>query len=379
MYIIGMIFKIIGLLLLLLLGIMLVLLVSVLFVPIHYKIRWEKQPETSHCVHAMLSWWLHSLALSVEYQEQFHYVIRVFGISIKKGSFQQEETDHEEEPWENDSDDFERDSSLGEREDFQNDRNTETVDGEKRLSVTLEKWREKKETSGCVEDEEQPDGKDNISKDVQKEIFSTKQNKTSQKENTKKESIDIETDAQEFEIALQNPPKRKSYVWKRWVKKVKQFVAFLKKIPRFIKSKFYKVRNLWQNVDGRREHMLRQIHIALDFWRAEENQGGKKLFFYRGKKIVKHIFPKKCKGYIRFGLSDPAATGQALAVISIISGLVGLIPNIEPDFSKGTLEGNFYCRGRLQIGYLLWQGLRLWFHKDMKKVKDNFEKVRRAF
>lgn len=163
------------------------------------------------------------------------------------------------------------------------------------------------------------------------------------------------------------------------MEKVKRFAALLKKIPTFFKSMFYKVRDLWQNVDNKREHVLKQIHILLDFWQAEENQRGKRLIVTKGKKIVRHIMPKKCKGYIRFGLSNPAATGQALAVISIISGLIGWMPNIEPDFSKETLEGKLYCSGRLQIGYLAWQGFSLWFHEDMKRIKDNFEKVRRAF
>lgn len=379
MYIIGMILKIIGILLLLLLGIVLVLLLSVLFVPVRYKFCWEKQPESPHCIHATLSWWLHILALSVEYGERFYYVVRVFGFPVKKGSFRQEgEAEQEEEAWEDVSGDFEPDPFSGESEVSPKDRNAKKMEEEKSLSETLEKQKEEEKTSGRREKGKKKDRKDNASKDVQKEMFSTKKNKTFKKENTKKKNIDIESDAQEFDIELKNPPKRKLHVWERCVEKAKQFVAFLKKIPSFFKTIFYKIRDLWQNVDGKREHVLRQIRTVLDFWRAEENQGGKKLIFDKGGKIFQHISPKKCKGYIRFGLSDPASTGQALAVISVVSGLVGVMPRIEPDFSKEILEGKFYCRGRLQIGYLVWQGIRLWFHEDMKKIKDNFEKVRRA-
>lgn len=390
MYIIGMIFKIIGILLLVLLGIVIVLLLSVLFVPIRYKFRWKKQPEKPHCVYATLSWWLRIIAVSVEYQEQFRYVIRVFGIPVKKGALrQEEETKNEEENWENVSDDF----AFGEdcsnvfpeeskQETLKKGEETVKIPEGKRASETVENRQGKEEVFPRKEKKEQENVKGNVSKDVQKEMASTKKNRTSKKENTKKEhekNVEIETDAQEFEIAVPKPLEKKVHIWERWIEKVKRSVFFLKNIPKYFKSMFYKVRDLWQNVDNKREHVLKQIHIVLDLWRAEENQRGKRLIFTKGKKIVRHIIPKKCKGYIRFGLADPAATGQALAVISIISGLVGVMPNIEPDFSKETLEGNFYCRGRLQIGYLLWQGLSLWFHEDMKKVKDNFEKVRRAF
>lgn len=373
MYIIGMIFKIIGILLLLLLGIILVLLLSVLFVPLRYKFKWEKEEETPHCVHVGLSWWLHIVALSVEYQEQFSYVIRVFGIPIKKGTFQQEETEQEEESFDSFSDDFVSEETFDKKADFQKKDKEKT-----KSSSDLEK-KKTEEKIVFPEENEQKITKDSVSMDAEKEMFSSKKNKTPEKENTKKESIDIEGDAQEFEVALPSTRKKKTPIWKKWLEKVKRFVAFLKRIPEFFKSLFYKAKDLWQNVGDKKSHVMEKIHMVLDFWQAEENQGGKRLIFAKGKNIVKHILPKKCKGYIRFGLSNPAATGQVLAVISIVGGLAGVMPNIEPDFSKETLEGKFYCRGRLQIGYLLWQGLRLWFHEDMKRVKENFNKVRRAF
>lgn len=377
MYIIGMILKIIGILLLILLGIVLVLLLSVLFVPVRYKFYWEKQPEKPHCIHATLSWWLHILGLSVEYGERFCYVVRVFGFPIKKGSFRQGD-EAEQEAWEDVSGDFEPDSFSGESEVSKKDRTAKKIHEEKNVSETLENEKEQEVISGRRENGKKKDKKGNVSKDVPKEMFSTKKNKTFKKENTKKKDINIETDAQEFDIELKSSPKRKLHVLERCMEKVKQFVAFLKKIPCFFKTMFYNIRDLWQNVDGKREHVLGQIHTVLDFWQAEENQKGKKLIFDKGRRIFQHLFPKKCKGYIRFGLSDPASTGQALAVISVISGLVGVMPPIEPDFSQEILEGKWYCRGRLQIGYFVWQGLSLWFHEDMKKIKDNFKKVRRA-
>lgn len=374
-YIIGMIFKIIGILLLILLGIVLVLLLSVLLVPIRYKFAWEKQEENPHHVRVKLSWLLHILALSVEYQEQVRYVIRVFGIPIKKGTFQQdEETEQEEDIFENVSDDFSSNVSSDEQKKEDSHKSSE----EKKSYSILEEQKNEEKAS-ATEDNAQQDVKDNISETNSNEMFSAKKNKTTEKENTKIERLDIEADSQEFDIALPSPSKKKSPFWKRWKEKIKKFVAFIKKIPNFFKSLFYKVRELWQNVDGKKSHVMGQIHTVVDFWQAKENQKGKQLIFAKGKKMVTHIFPKKCKGFIRFGFSNPATTGQVLAVISIVGGLAGIIPNLKPDFSKETLEGKFSCRGRLQIGYLLWQGLSLWFHEDMKRVKDNFEKVRRAF
>lgn len=340
MYIIGMIFKIIGILLLVIIGIVLVLLLSVLFVPIRYRFSWEKQEETSHFVRIGLSWLFHILALSVEYQEQICYVIRIFGIPVKKGILQQDEEAQDMERYEDGTDDIPSETSF-----------------EKKKENTEE---------------------NTVQREIPIDPFFTKKNKTTEKENTKKETMEIDVDLQEFGIALQSTPKKKISFWKRFLEKAKKFVAFIKKIPNFFKSLFYKVRDLWQNVDGKRTHMMEQIHTVIDFWQAKENQKGKQLIFTKGKKMLAHILPKKWKGQVWFGFSNPAATGQALAVISIVGGLVGIIPNIEPDFSKETLEGKVSCRGRLQIGYLLWLGLSLWFHEDMKRVKDNFEKVRRV-
>ena len=376
MYIIGMIFKIIGILLLCLLGIVLALILSVLFVPIRYRFHWEKHPESSHSVSVKLSWLLHILAFSVEYQENAHYVIRVFGIPIKKGSLQQEdEAEEQEEAWEDVSDDF---SEVEKQKSSKKEKKTVKPVEEKRSSGNIENVAE---IEIFLQKEKQQNREENVPIDVQKEIDLTKENRTSEKENTKKENVtqaEIETDAQEFDIAVPDPSKKKMHIWEKWMAKWNEFVAFLKKIPKFFKSMFYKARDLWQNVDNKREHVLDQLHIVIDFWRAEETQAGKRLLFGKGKKIGKHILPKKWKGYIRFGLSDPADTGKALGVIAVVGGLVGVLPDIEPDFSQETLEATVDCRGRFQIGYLLWQGLTLWFHEDMQRLKNNFEKVRRA-
>lgn len=376
MYIIGMIFKIIGILLLCVLGIVLALLLSVLFVPIRYRFHWEKHPESSHSVSVKLSWLLHILALSVEYQENTFYVIRVFGIPIKRGSLgQEDEEEQQEEDWEDVSDDFSEEPKQGI---FKKDKKSAKTIEEKRSSGNIEN---KMENEISDQKKKLDNREDNVSEDVQKEIDLAEKNSSSEKENTKKEDvkpIEIDMDAHEFDIAVPKPTKKKVPAWERWLAKWKEFVAFLKKIPKFFKSMFYKVRDLWQNVDNKRLHVLDQFHVVIDFWRAEETQAGKRLLFEKGKKIVKHILPKKWKGYIRFGLSDPADTGKALAVIAVVGGLVGVMPDIEPDFSKETLEATVDCRGRLQIGYVLWQGLTLWFHKDMQRLKNNFEKVRRA-
>ncbi len=71
--------------------------------------------------------------------------------------------------------------------------------------------------------------------------------------------------------------------------------------------------------------------------------------------IVSHILPRKLKGYILFGLGDPAMTGKILGYSSMLYPLYGDKLEVIPDFTKSVIEGELKMKGHIQLGiFVMW-------------------------
>lgn len=82
--------KIIGIVLLSLLGILLVLLLIVLFVPVRYRIKGYYKDE--FICHGKITWLLHLLSVSIDFDKEFVSSVKVFGIDISSFLNKKKET-----------------------------------------------------------------------------------------------------------------------------------------------------------------------------------------------------------------------------------------------------------------------------------------------
>lgn len=71
----------------------------------------------------------------------------------------------------------------------------------------------------------------------------------------------------------------------------------------------------------------------------------------RGTVILRHILPKKVRGYVRFGFSDPAATGQAIGAVGMFLPLIPEGLRVIPDFQEPCLEADVNLKGRIVLLY----------------------------
>ena len=69
-------------------------------------------------------------------------------------------------------------------------------------------------------------------------------------------------------------------------------------------------------------------------------------------KLLKHIFPQKVRGWIHFGTSDPAQTGEILGAVSILFAMYGQGVRVIPDFDQAVFEEKVELRGSL-MGIIL--------------------------
>lgn len=72
-----------------------------------------------------------------------------------------------------------------------------------------------------------------------------------------------------------------------------------------------------------------------------------RLLIQKTGRLLKHIFPKKLRGWIHFGTSDPALTGEILGALGVFFAMYGQGIRVTPDFEQSVFEGEAEIRGSL--------------------------------
>ena len=75
--------------------------------------------------------------------------------------------------------------------------------------------------------------------------------------------------------------------------------------------------------------------------------------------MLRHILPCKLKARIKFGFEEPATTGNVLGIASIFYGIYGSNLELEPDFDRQVLAGEYNLKGRIRVFTLLLAAWKL--------------------
>ena len=101
--------------------------------------------------------------------------------------------------------------------------------------------------------------------------------------------------------------------------------------------------------------------------------------FKRAFKIIKKLFgtikPKKSSGYLKFGLSSAASTGEMLGRLARVYPLYGRWLEIEPDFYHKVIEANVDIKGRIYIFRIVGPALRLLISRDFWRTLKLAKKI----
>ena len=159
--------------------------------------------------------------------------------------------------------------------------------------------------------------------------------------------------------------KRKENRFKRLIRAIKNFIPNLK-------ARFRKIKYTILEICGR----IRNVKENIGYYRKVLKEAETKAALTAGKgeiwKILKHIRPQKMKGYVHFGLGDPANTGIALGAASIFYSLYRDNIKILPDFEQAVLEGELYLKGRVRMIVLLLSLFRLYRDKNIRMTITRF-------
>lgn len=141
----------------------------------------------------------------------------------------------------------------------------------------------------------------------------------------------------------------------------RDFHQSLKRIPK-----------IWTEIKNKLADGRKSFERMREILTNEENREVFRLLVSRGRKLFRHVCPKKIKGKLQFGFSDPYRTGQVLTAVSPFYGLYAKELELIPDFEHEVLKGEISVKGRIRMGVVLWTGIRLFLNKNFRRLLRRF-------
>ena len=117
---------------------------------------------------------------------------------------------------------------------------------------------------------------------------------------------------------------------------------------------------------GRLDSLRKKIH---EFREAYQEYHGKQLMDFAKQSIIKilrHVLPRRMRGFIRFGFDDPAVTGIVTGGAALFYPKYRDTLVLEPDFGQECFEADCRGRGRIHPGFFLYMGLKALWNPDVR-------------
>lgn len=185
----------------------------------------------------------------------------------------------------------------------------------------------------------------------------------------------VEDDFNDYMKETQAPAQRKSLLQKI-DDKVRQAVEWITTIPMRIHYKISEIlsrildflANITENINKlikKRDDILEKYAEVRQFLGEEETKKAlrdcKKYFL----KSWRHVRPRRFHGVVHFGMEDPAETGKVLGAVAMLFPVYRDRLVIAPDFEQKILEGEFYARGRIRIGFFMLLGIQMVLNRNL--------------
>lgn len=309
MHVILTILKILGIILLVLLGLLLVIVFSVLFVPVRYRLEGEKSsPGWSEANGKVkVSWLLHLIHLRIQYQEkELDWECYLFGVPLKKAG------------------------------------------------AAVREWKKKRRKKKIQEQKERR------KKAVQQKNKPEKRTAAKKKGQEKPLQIEEKTEIKTAERKQQEKEKVSDKLSRFW-NRCKKIVGSILGFPGKLKKKLTNIRLTFRG-------FCDKIKRWRTLWNEESTQAALHFLTEKGRKLIRHVLPRKIRGSITFGCEDPALTGQILGAVAIAYPLYGKGVAVYPRFEEKILEGQLQMKGRIVAACLLWQAWKIYRNPDVRKT-----------
>ncbi|CVI72977.1 hypothetical protein NDGK_02804 [Clostridiales bacterium CHKCI001] len=197
------------------------------------------------------------------------------------------------------------------------------------------------------------------------EIQHTDETNSKIEQSSENEETEIFTEQEETSEQVEDTTETVSF-WKKGIRAIQAFwnriVSFPSKLRTIWKKLKATVLTIWKKLTSSKQKLVEVKEILL-----EENSRMVYVFLkVRLVRIIRHIRPKKFQLYLHYGFEDPAFTGEITGIMAIFMGWYENTISLEPDFQQTVLEGSLKFRGSVQIAVLLWEAIRVVFHKSFR-------------
>lgn len=339
MSIVLLILKIIGIVLLAVLGLLLLAVACLLFVPVRYRIRGEAGVNIN--VRIRVSWLLHILSFRADFDgKDFKKKLKVLGIPLR---------------------------------------------GKKRKPKRAGKKRKAKEPGAeasepNIEPEQKafidiPGKKDDgmsaeeaVSDIPEKEEIKELAEKTATfpeeaSDTAPKQNMLLPEENRVAEISHVRRKKKHCFV------KLRSFFQKIRQLPGMIRSK-------WETLKGKIKGWKKTLNGLLSEVKKEENLEALKAIWNEVRFILRHSSPRRIRAEASFSLGDPANTGQALGLISILPLVYRYQINLCPDFEAERMyfEGTFDIKGTVYGIHALILLIHLFTDKNIRGLIETYHK-----
>lgn len=205
-------------------------------------------------------------------------------------------------------------------------------------------------------------------KKLEKKKVKKKPKKKSGEKSHKEPEKDLEQNppavVQEEQTEKQHEQKRQKKTYK------KKFVSVFGKISKTIRSIVEKIKAIPQKA----KNIGSKIKKVNQWIQDEQNRSAVRFALGKVIGLLKKYGPKHMKADVAYGMEDPAATGQVLAVLSVLPFLYYDKVSIMPDFEaeRFYIEGSWDIKGRIQVIHLLKAAIQIWRNPDVKHFIKQF-------
>ncbi len=345
------ILKICGVLLLAAFLLLLAVILAILFVPLRYRadLHFENKPAGS----LTATWLFHAFKAEAVLEEELRVKIRLLWFTLfdeilwpdEDETALEEETFPEEEL-------FSAEETLPEKE-----------------AVSKEETLPEKE---AISKEEPLPEKEAVSKEELRtdKDTSSKKSQLSDEECSSREPVFSEDDdiLSATEVGRDNTEAAKDKADAPVSEKKRKRSSFLSRIRGWIRRLFGRVTAFFRNMKASAASVQKRYRSFRSIITDEKNRKTFRLVKKQSGALIRHILPRRLKGWIRFGFEDPYYTGKVLTIISPFYGLYGKNISIEPVFDEKVLTGELCFSGRIRLSKLLWCIFRVVMDKNFRII-----------
>ena len=167
--------------------------------------------------------------------------------------------------------------------------------------------------------------------------------------------------------------KKENKTVKKKIKKTKKKFNIISRIKKGLET----LKAKWKAFKDRLKSLNIKKDAVIKFLNADGTLSGAGYLLTQGKRLLRMIFPKKIKGWLRFGTGDVYTEGQYLSYLCLLYPLYEGKVEIEPEWDKEVLEGDVFFSGRIIMFIILLVTLKVLFSKKVKMLRNNFNRCKR--